>query len=258
MSETGVVELSSQFDDVATLDQAEKAMPDVHTHPEYYGVPEANRRAIEVISTARKKPNKPVMVYHSEPELKPDDTVSTQRDALSDYGDVYASVVPARHVALSGNALWDGSYIGPRMMGVGTHRESTQDIIAKYDKIDAEMSPNFDETGGRTRQFWGLADERQDTEHLEELTKDIARHGIRNPIGVDYSTKPPTISDGHTRLIAAAVLGIKKVPTTPRALGEHEGGRREDDELTDEPHYPPNARFVRVDSEYYDRFRYRR
>ena len=104
---------------------------------------------------------------------------------------------------------------------------NTHDVVYKYDKRDnpygaeppeglsMESYPHF-----RGLAFHHLVADRQDStpEHLAKITEDVARHGVRQPIGIDHSTTPPTVSDGHTRLIAAYLAGHRRVPIVERPL----------------------------------------
>lgn len=107
--------------------------------------------------------------------------------------------------------------------------ESVQDLAYKYRKVDEPygveppdgLSMNARPEHHRSLSFHHLLADRQKTtpEHLGNLVADVSRRGVRNPIGIDRSTSPPTISDGHTRLLAAYLAGHKRVPVRDLPIG---------------------------------------
>jgi hypothetical protein len=106
---------------------------------------------------------------------------------------------------------------------------STHDLAYKYAKVDepygAEppegLSPHALPEHHRSLSFHHMLADRQETspQHLAQITADVARRGVQEPIGIDRSTTPPTISDGHTRLMAAYLAGHKRVPVRDLPIG---------------------------------------
>lgn len=48
---------------------------------------------------------------------------------------------------------------------------------------------------------------------LKALVTSIASRGVRETIEVDYEKDPPTVEEGHLRVLAAQKAGISHVPT---------------------------------------------
>lgn len=53
--------------------------------------------------------------------------------------------------------------------------------------------------------------------HLDELERDIAAHGIREPLDLGFNERFATL-DGHHRLAVARRLGLGSVPVALRRL----------------------------------------
>ena len=106
---------------------------------------------------------------------------------------------------------------------------STHDLAYKYAKVDEPygmeppdgLSADARPEHHRSLSFHHLLADRQESspEHLAGLTADVKRRGVREPIGIDRSTSPPTISDGHTRLLAAYLAGQRRVPVRDLPIG---------------------------------------
>lgn len=128
---------------------------------------------------------------------------------------------------------------------------STHDLVWKYNKTDVEQTPMegiLDNAHTRGRDFNDMVERRLDYSptHLANIAGDVSRRGVQKPIGVDYSTTPPTVSDGHTRLIAAYHTGQRRVPVRPLPIGQAEDKHvKRDDEGTpdwDAIHFPRQTR----------------
>lgn len=46
----------------------------------------------------------------------------------------------------------------------------------------------------------------------QAFIRDIKANGVREPIPVNYENDPPTVENGHTRVLAAHKAGITHVP----------------------------------------------
>ena len=259
-----MVDLSSrQF---AGFDQADRVLPDIYTHPEwYFGSPrdedavEDRRATNNLLEKIRGKPDSPVQAYFDRSDAVGGRLVSGTPVSLSrvmgysssEDGNQRASVVQAGLIEPDGNALGTGAYMGPSVPIIGPHRENVHDIISKYSKVDVDNEDLRDDDGRQFSEeggFLRLAQQRFETRHLASLMSQVARQGVRRPIGVDYSTTPPTVSDGHTRLISAASTGMRTVPVVPRTVGWASMTFDADDDRLPvmdptELHFPRNARY---------------
>lgn len=47
---------------------------------------------------------------------------------------------------------------------------------------------------------------------LKNFVANIKEHGVKKPVRVDYENDPPTVENGHTRILAAAKAGLSHVP----------------------------------------------
>lgn len=119
---------------------------------------------------------------------------------------------------------------------------NVHDLVWKYAKTDVEQTPMeglHSDAGPHTRgrDFGDLVERRLDHSptHLSTIVNDVSRRGVQRPIGVDRSTSPPTVSDGHTRLIAAYHSGQKRVPVRELPIGqaENKGSPRDDEDTPD-------------------------
>jgi hypothetical protein len=117
---------------------------------------------------------------------------------------------------------------------------STQDLVWKYDKTDTQPEPMEGIRGeSRGRDWKDLVQTKMDYDpgHSVEMLESVGRHGVRQPIGIDRRTTPPTVTDGHTRLMAAWALGQRRVPVRDLPVGQAENKsaprhRDLDDDLT--------------------------
>jgi hypothetical protein len=114
---------------------------------------------------------------------------------------------------------------------------NVNDLVWKYNKTDSEQVPMEGLHGdagphSRGRDFQDLVETRLDHApgHLAHITNDVSRRGVQSPIGVDHSTTPPTVSDGHTRLIAAYHSGHRRVPIVERPIGEADNKHEDRDQ----------------------------
>lgn len=104
---------------------------------------------------------------------------------------------------------------------------NVQDLVWKHDKTDVDPTPMDgirDSAHSRGRDWHDLIENRWDhtPDHTEAMYNDVRRRGVREPIGIDRSTTPPTISDGHTRLMAAYAAGLRRVPVRDLPIGQAE------------------------------------
>lgn len=83
-----------------------------------------------------------------------------------------------------------------------TWMEPVQHILDRYRPTDGhtwqEVSDNYD---------W-------DHPKHKAFVQDVKANGVRTPIPIDYDNDPPTVEDGHTRLLAAQKAGLTHVPVT--------------------------------------------
>jgi hypothetical protein len=61
---------------------------------------------------------------------------------------------------------------------------------------------------------WQEVHDNFDWDHpkVKAFVADIAKRGVRKPVRVDYENDPPTIENGHTRILAAQKAGRTHVP----------------------------------------------
>lgn len=108
---------------------------------------------------------------------------------------------------------------------------NVHDVVAKYDKADV-ASPE-EGRPSRQRDWLDLIETRMDynPQYTSHMVADVSRHGVREPIGIDTSTTPPTVSDGHNRLLAAYLTGMRRIPAVERPVGQAE--RKHDERYWD-------------------------
>ena len=108
----------------------------------------------------------------------------------------------------------------PKQFGVQAHRhpteESVRHIVNNYSFVDDPAS-NHDAEKGVSRtgpEAWKRVADNYvaDTGVHRRMSADIAQHGVKEPIRIDYHQTPPQVTDGHTRLWHANRLGIDRVP----------------------------------------------
>lgn len=61
---------------------------------------------------------------------------------------------------------------------------------------------------------WAEVHDNYDWDHpkMRDLVEDVRRNGVKEPVMVDYENTPPTVEDGHTRVLAAHRAGVTHVP----------------------------------------------
>lgn len=90
---------------------------------------------------------------------------------------------------------------------------------AQWESIEQMLQ--YQPTDGKT---WEEIHDRYDWEHpgLKGLVADLKRRGVRETIEVDYEQDPPTVEEGHVRVLAAQKAGIEYVPIRQYERGPDE------------------------------------
>jgi hypothetical protein len=83
-------------------------------------------------------------------------------------------------------------------------------VGARWETVEQMLK--FQPTDGKT---WQEVHDNYDWDHpkMKEFVKDVANRGVKSTIEVDYEKDPPTVEDGHTRVLAAQKAGLSHVPT---------------------------------------------
>lgn len=114
---------------------------------------------------------------------------------------------------------------------------SVHDLVWKYNKTDT--APTEPGRPSRQRDFLDLVETRFDynPEYSSHMVADVSRHGVREPIGVDTRFNPPMVTDGHNRLMAAYLTGMRRIPVREVGIGmaEDRGEERYRDTVTPLP-----------------------
>lgn len=79
----------------------------------------------------------------------------------------------------------------------------------RMDSVENLLS--YQPTDGDT---WDEVRELHNWDHPKKrsLVEDIRHNGVKEPVMVDYENDPPTVEDGHTRILAAHKAGVTHVP----------------------------------------------
>lgn len=61
---------------------------------------------------------------------------------------------------------------------------------------------------------WEEVHDNYDWDHpkMKEFVADVRRNGVHTPVPVNYDNDPPTVENGHTRILAAEKAGVTHVP----------------------------------------------
>lgn len=112
-------------------------------------------------------------------------------------------------------------------MGASDHLSNQQfasvhDLVYKYDKTDVQAQPMegvLDSAHSRGRDWGDLVETKADHApiHTAEMLTSVARQGVQKPIGIDSQAR--TVTDGHTRLMAAWATGQRRVRVREVPIG---------------------------------------
>lgn len=85
-------------------------------------------------------------------------------------------------------------------LGEDQRTESVAHILEHYRPTDADT--------------WEKVHNNYNWNHpkMHAFVEDIWRNGVHTPVPINYENDPPTVENGHTRVLAAHKAGVKRVP----------------------------------------------
>jgi 8-oxo-dGTP diphosphatase len=105
-----------------------------------------------------------------------------------------------QHWAIHHSGLRPEHFIRDDQSHTAARTENVRHILNHYKPYDFDT---WDEV--RDNIIW-------DHPEMRAMVDDVRRNGVRRPVPIDYEQDPPVVRNGHTRVLAAEMAGLTRVP----------------------------------------------